>query len=382
MRAELFQPGAFTSSQTRPATASGTTTNSRNAVPNDMGAPRSSPSSMVMSREDAATGPTAIAVRAKDVTKRIPSGVGPTELMHGISGGTEAAVHTVRALLALNPSWVVCKTDIQNAFNAVCRKWVLAAAQTYPTLVPLAKMIYGDTTKVVYDNSGDPLEIMAAMGVTQGDPLASILYSTALRHAVDATLALHKKVVIVGIADNVVRQALDDAGELGDEGGRRAEGSQQHIDRLDRLEVRHAGLREGGHVRQDGILIEVVFDHLRHEGVHRLVIRDAGADGVGNAVEGRAGAVACVGEGYVGVEREPRRRAVEVGKLDAVASRGSAGLGAAGVAELDRRVAEATDYACRQLGIMYPDARPDQRMCERETLTGTEPQLLVARATR
>ena len=144
----------------------------------------------------------ALAVRAKDVTKRIPSGVGPTELMHGISGGTEAAVHTVRALLALNPSWVVCKTDIQNAFNAVCRKWVLAAAQTYPTLVPLAKMIYGDTTKVVYDNSGDPLEIMAAMGVTQGDPLASILYSTALRHAVDATLALHKKVVIVGIADD------------------------------------------------------------------------------------------------------------------------------------------------------------------------------------
>ncbi len=55
---------------------------------------------------------------------------------------------------------------------------------------------------------------------------------------------------------------------------------------------------------------------------------------------------------------------------------------AAGVAELDRRVAEATEYACRQLGAMYPDARPDQRMCERETLTGTEPQLVMARAVR
>lgn len=54
----------------------------------------------------------------------------------------------------------------------------------------------------------------------------------------------------------------------------------------------------------------------------------------------------------------------------------------AGVAELDRRVAEATEYACRQLGIMYPDARPDQRMCERETLGGTEPQLVMARAIR
>lgn len=54
----------------------------------------------------------------------------------------------------------------------------------------------------------------------------------------------------------------------------------------------------------------------------------------------------------------------------------------AGVAELDRRVAEATEYACRQLGILYPDARPGQRMCERETLSGTEPQLVMARATR
>ena len=144
----------------------------------------------------------ALAVRAKDVTNRIPSGVGSTELMHGIPGGTEAAVHTVRALLAQNPSWVVCKTDIQNAFNALSREWVLAAAQTYPTLVPLANMIYGGTTSVVYGNASESVTIDAKMGVTQGDPLAAILYSTALRHAVDATLARHKKVVIAGIADD------------------------------------------------------------------------------------------------------------------------------------------------------------------------------------
>ena len=53
-----------------------------------------------------------------------------------------------------------------------------------------------------------------------------------------------------------------------------------------------------------------------------------------------------------------------------------------GVAELDRRVAEATQYACRQLGILYPDARPEQRTCERETLSDTQPQLALARAVR
>jgi len=55
---------------------------------------------------------------------------------------------------------------------------------------------------------------------------------------------------------------------------------------------------------------------------------------------------------------------------------------AGGVAELDRRVAEASAYACRQLEIMYPDARPDQQVCERETLGATEPQLVQARAVR
>ena len=37
----------------------------------------------------------------------------------------------------------------------------------------------------------------------------------------------------------------------------------------------------GRHVRDDGFLAEVVFDHLRHEVISHLVVRNAGADGVG-----------------------------------------------------------------------------------------------------
>ena len=37
----------------------------------------------------------------------------------------------------------------------------------------------------------------------------------------------------------------------------------------------------GVHVRNDRILIEVIFDHLGHEIIHHLVVGDAGADGVG-----------------------------------------------------------------------------------------------------
>ena len=63
-------------------------------------------------------------------------------------------------------------------------------------------MIYGAPTKVVYEGVGKTCDILSTMGVTQGDPLAALLYSTVLRSAVEATLARHKKVIIVGIADD------------------------------------------------------------------------------------------------------------------------------------------------------------------------------------
>ena len=153
----------------------------------------------------------ALAVRGKDVTTRVASGVGPTDLMHGIPGGTEACAHTVRAVLSMHPGWVACKTDVKNAFNAVDRGWVLAAARHYPTLVPLANMLYGQATKVVYTKDKVTCTIDATMGVTQGDPLAALLYSTVLRPAVEATLAAHKDVIIVGIADDRIILGPPDA---------------------------------------------------------------------------------------------------------------------------------------------------------------------------
>ena len=38
--------------------------------------------------------------------------------------------------------------------------------------------------------------------MTQGEPLASLLYSTALRRAIDATLILHPTITVRGIADD------------------------------------------------------------------------------------------------------------------------------------------------------------------------------------
>lgn len=52
----------------------------------------------------------------------------------------------------------------------------------------------------------------------------------------------------------------------------------------------------------------------------------------------------------------------------------------AGVAELDRRVAEAADYICRQLEIMYPDGTPEEYYCVRQAIGEAQPQVLLARS--
>lgn len=51
-----------------------------------------------------------------------------------------------------------------------------------------------------------------------------------------------------------------------------------------------------------------------------------------------------------------------------------------GVAELDRRVNEGAEYACRQLELKYPTGSPALRVCQRRAVDDAEPQVVAARA--
>jgi len=132
--------------------------------------------------------------------------------MHGISGGTEALPHIVRAYLAAHPTHVAAKTDVASAFQEVHREYIIAAAAHYPSLTHLVHLVYGDPTAVIYRDaaSGATLNVRSERGVNQGCPLAALLYSTSLRHAVDATLRAHPGVTIRGVADDRVFLGLID----------------------------------------------------------------------------------------------------------------------------------------------------------------------------
>ena len=151
----------------------------------------------------------ALLARGLETKRLLPDGVGPTELAHGVKGGTEALPHVTRAYLALNPTHVAISTDIENAFGSLYRVDAIQASKVYPHMANMVNLLYVGPTEVVYDQK---TTITTDRGVTQGDPLAGILFSTKLKSAVDATLAAHPTVTIAGIADDRTLFApIDDA---------------------------------------------------------------------------------------------------------------------------------------------------------------------------
>jgi UrcA family protein len=53
---------------------------------------------------------------------------------------------------------------------------------------------------------------------------------------------------------------------------------------------------------------------------------------------------------------------------------------AAGVAELDKRVAKAADYVCNSLASMYPNGYPETFFCAKQAVSDAQPQLIKAKA--
>ena len=68
-------------------------------------------------------------------------------------------------------------------------------------------MLYGATNEVIYLKEVATLSLTVSVGVTQGEPLASLLYSTALCHAIDATLIAHPTVTPSAASQTIASSA-------------------------------------------------------------------------------------------------------------------------------------------------------------------------------
>ena len=108
--------------------------------------------------------------------------LGPHQLGVGVRGGCEAIAHAVRRVVKEDPSKWVLQADLINAYNLVDRAKVLEeTARHFPECLAWAKTCYGAPSFLKFGLSN----ILSALGLHQGDPLAGLLFCLALKPVVD-----------------------------------------------------------------------------------------------------------------------------------------------------------------------------------------------------
>jgi hypothetical protein len=130
---------------------------------------------------------------------------GDFQLGNAIKGGTEVAVHTIRILLELNPSWVIIKTDMKNAFNSIPHNVVMrAVAEKLPEASTYTAFIFQEPVSVIYRDNKKKLsmEVVMERGVCQGNPMSTINFNISQTDALQRVRHGNPHVVIISVHDD------------------------------------------------------------------------------------------------------------------------------------------------------------------------------------
>lgn len=141
------------------------------------------------------------------VREALPPMFSPIQLGIGAPGGSERAVHAIRAAIeSTGPDSIAVFTDARNAFNSCHRSSVLSAVYDQPSLSPTWRMFDWSY------NSPSPLLVMSgervasvlqsSEGMRQGDPLAPLGYSANVHPLYTESVAGLPDVESVAILDD------------------------------------------------------------------------------------------------------------------------------------------------------------------------------------
>jgi hypothetical protein len=128
----------------------------------------------------------------------------PNQLGVNSAGGVEPAVFLLEEAISGNNSSKVeyiASLDLSNAFNTISRRAIASAVAKYaPTLYKATKWAY-NYPSILVTHAGETLA--SAEGVRQGDPIAPLLFSLAIRPTLEHLLKKLPKATIVAYLDDI-----------------------------------------------------------------------------------------------------------------------------------------------------------------------------------
>ena len=132
---------------------------------------------------------------------------GNSQVGNAISGGIEAAIHTINGLLHETPNYMVCKIDVTNAFNSVNRKAMLAMIKKHlPEAYPYAYFRLAQPSYISYHDFKTELTkiIQYSRGVTQGNAMSTIFFNIAQKDALDTVREAfqHDNITLISCHDD------------------------------------------------------------------------------------------------------------------------------------------------------------------------------------
>ena len=117
--------------------------------------------------------------------------------------GTELIAHHVSLTLDSNPTWIVLKSDVKNAFNSVSRDQIMEQVSlTFPDLYNHVIQMYGKPSSLVFMQGSSTVIIPSEEGVHQRDLLVPVLFATAIHRVLTKIQNSHSQVRVLAYLDD------------------------------------------------------------------------------------------------------------------------------------------------------------------------------------
>jgi len=140
-----------------------------------------------------------------NVMKKANEACGEFQVGNGIKGGAEILIAFVRITIELNPTFILCKVDCNNAFNSPYHRKIMEATNEY---LPEASSYLATLLKypIQIDISNfrkkKNMRVDMERGVTQGNPMSGIYFNLCRVNALKVVRREHGRIQMISYHDD------------------------------------------------------------------------------------------------------------------------------------------------------------------------------------